>query len=157
MKVWKWIGTATLSVGVALLIAGCSGDPGTPTSPVGSLERSVYDDGPTEYMNECEIQAKDIFGNGGTGMPFEMSCENMGQAQYGVSRRIYDRNGCLIEVQGWMRFTDSGHRYSFSAKTRGCDHDGGKLTVCGQTLGGCREVLLPVALSSPTTVRGTAK
>jgi hypothetical protein len=157
MKMWQWISTAVVTAGMASILIGCSADSGSPTASIDSLERSVYTDGPIEYQPDCSIVAKDIFGNGGAGMPFEIGCENMSSAQSGVTRMRYNWKGCLIEVQGWVRFTDNGHRYSFQATTRGCSHDGGILTVCSPVLGGCREVSLPVALSSTTSAQSVQK
>lgn len=157
MKAWKWLGSAVLAVSFAMPLVGCTTDRGNPVAVVGPLERAIYGAEPIEVLDDCGIIAMDVFGNGGYAMPFEISCEDMSKAEMAVTKMSYNRNGCMVEVRGWVYFSDTRHRYSFRASTSGCAHDGGTLEVCGLPLGGCRTLNLPYLAVGPVTVPAPAK
>ena len=160
MKVLKRLVAAVSVLAMGLGLTSCSGErAGNITAPSDGLERKtdrplVFDDRP---IAPCSVTALDFFGNGG-GMPFEVSCEDMGDAVLQVLDEQYGAGGCLIGVKGVVGFPNtSGHQYSFTAATKDCQHDGGSLEVCGTMLGGCIEIRLPaLQIVDPGRIRNTA-
>jgi hypothetical protein len=160
MKVMTRLGAGVSVLAAGLICVSCSGDQaGNITAPSDGLERRV--EGPFEFPDQpitgCSVTALDFFGDGG-GMPFEVSCENMGDAVLQVLTRQYDPGGCLIGATGVVGFPGtSGHQYSFTATTSDCEYDGGSLKVCSTTLGGCTEVGLPrLQIVEPDRIRNVA-
>lgn len=141
-----WRSIAVIPVlGIAIVLSSCSGDQsGLITSPSNSLDRRIPFTRVDEPLRSCEITALDYFGDGGA-MPFEVSCEDMGDATVEIAQQNYSDGGCMIGVRGVVSFPNtSGHQYQFTATTGDCQHDGGTLQVCSTELGGCVKVSLPM-------------
>jgi hypothetical protein len=160
MKVSQRLALTFLLVVLGLCLAACSTDPSQGIAgPADSLERRL-NDGPFRPFDrpllDCSVTALDIFGNGG-GMPFELSCEDMGMAELEILREEQNENGCLVKVRGRVTFTDNGHQYGFTASTNNCHHDGGTLVVCSAQLAGCVTVGLPHISVEPEQLRDAAK
>jgi hypothetical protein len=143
-----------MAVALGLCLLGCSSDQSSDI--LGSSGRLDRKDHGAEHLlddpnlTKCELTANDIFGVGG--MPFELTCENMAAADHVILSQTYNDAGCLVEQQGEVDFTDTGHAYSYRAVTNGCPHDGGSLTVCSRYLGGCRTANLPRLYNSNADV-----
>ncbi len=142
----------------ALMLVSCSTQgPTAPTQNHQTLDRSVAPIGETPCDVKLGAPASQIMSNG---VPFEVSCEDMGTASMTIRRSFTNRFGCPVWVEGLVTCGGTGNSYDFEMFIRragsSCEVDGGFILISGGQLGHERMLRLPVSTRLSSVTRNVA-
>ncbi|MBI5867063.1 MAG: hypothetical protein HZB43_02020 [candidate division Zixibacteria bacterium] len=142
----------------ALILVSCSTQgPTAPTENNQILDRSVVPVGETFCNVKLGAPASQIMSNG---IPFEVSCEDMGTASMKITRSFTNRFGCPVWVEGSVKCGGTGNSYDFEMfilqAGPGCEVDGGFILISGPRLGYERMLRLPVSTRLSSVTRNVA-
>lgn len=156
-------------VAASITVLSCTSEGPNAPQPVSQVPQAssgpypVVDDSARGTIVPCDLALANPTADFQSDMvPFTLSCENMSSAMTSITRRTYNKFGCLTGFEGTIYFKKSRHSYDFEVqiyRTRDgadfCAKNGGYVKVCGATLGGCIWLRLP-SITSIQTVVGQA-